>query len=117
MKNSLTSIITVNFNGGELLTECVRAALNSTIHVEIIVSDNGSKDGSLIYLEKNITDTRLKVIRNNQNFGFAKANNIVLPHAKGSHILFLNPDCLIQADTIEKMIQRLLKKILVWRVV
>ncbi|MDQ6961084.1 MAG: glycosyltransferase, partial [Mariprofundaceae bacterium] len=82
MKDNLTSIITVNFNGGELLTECVRAVLSSTVNLEIIVSDNGSSDGSLTYLEKTIKDPRLKIIRNKQNLGFAAANNIALPHAQ-----------------------------------
>jgi len=99
-----TSIITVNFNGGELLTQCVRAVLASTVSVEVIVSDNGSIDGSLHYLEKNIQDERVRILRNDANLGFSKANNIALAHATGQHILFLNPDCLIQPDTIEQVL-------------
>ncbi len=106
---TLTSIITVNFNGGELLTECIRAALTSTTPVEIIVSDNGSTDGSIHYLKKNIQDVRLTIIKNNKNLGFSKANNIVLPGAQGQYILFLNPDCLIQPSTIKTMLEEIKK--------
>jgi len=107
MSTDLTSIITVNFNGGELLTACIRAALASTVDVEIIVSDNGSTDGSLHYLEKMVDDPRLMILRNKTNLGFAKANNLALPYATSQYVLFLNPDCLIQKNTIENVIQHM----------
>lgn len=100
----MISIIIVNFNGGELLTGCVRSALASTVPVQVIVSDNGSIDGSLHYLEHNVHDERLHIVRNGQNLGFAAANNRVLSQADGEYLLFLNPDCLIQPDTLERMI-------------
>lgn len=100
----MISVIIVNFNGGELLTGCVRSVLKSTVPVKVIVSDNGSIDGSIHYLERNVTDPRLSIVRNGQNLGFAAANNRVLDQAEGEYLLFLNPDCLIQPDTLQQLI-------------
>jgi len=98
------SIIIVNFNGGKLLTECVGAVLASTVPVQVIVSDNGSPDGSVFYLEQTVDDERLHIEKNNANLGFSAANNRVIPMATGEYLLILNPDCLIKPDTIENML-------------
>lgn len=98
------SIIIVNYNAGELLTECVRSALQSTVPVEVIVSDNGSSDGSVDYLRSRFgSDQRLLIVENGANLGFAKANNKVMSQASGDYMLFLNPDCIIEPDTVERM--------------
>jgi GT2 family glycosyltransferase/nucleoside-diphosphate-sugar epimerase len=101
---TLTSVIIVNFNCGPLLTECVRSALSSTVPVEIIVVDNLSGDDSLELLRKIIgSDPRVRIVENDRNSGFAAACNLGLSCARGNSILFLNPDCLIKHDTIERM--------------
>ncbi len=102
------SVVIVNYNAGQLLTECVRSVLQSTVPVETFISDNGSTDGSLEYLwKRHGADSRLKIVENNSNLGFAKANNVVLPGATGKYLLFLNPDCIIETDTLEKMVRLL----------
>jgi GT2 family glycosyltransferase/nucleoside-diphosphate-sugar epimerase len=102
---NVVSVIIVNFNGGPLLVSCVRSIFASTVPVEVIVSDNQSSDSSINDLRRCFAGVRnLTIIENPGNFGFAKANNIALPYAKGDHILFLNPDCIIEPDTIEKML-------------
>ncbi len=103
-ENCKASIIIINFNGGELLTECVKLALETTLPVEVLVGDNDSHDGSIIYLRKTISDTRLKITENGKNLGFATANNRLIPQASGEFLLFLNPDCLMPAGTLEHMI-------------
>lgn len=102
-----TSVIIVNFNCGPLLTECVRSVLASTVSVEVFVSDNGSTDGSVEYLRQEIKDGRLQIIMNGENLGFAKGSNIALPNTTGELLLFLNPDCLIESNTLEKMINEM----------
>jgi len=98
------SVIIVNFNGGELLCRVVESALASSVPVEVIVSDNHSSDDSMHLLEQRLgDDDRVRVIHNADNLGFARANNIGLRHARGEYILFLNPDCLIKPDTIERL--------------
>ncbi|MDP2795170.1 MAG: glycosyltransferase [Sulfurisoma sp.] len=102
------SVIIVSFNSGPLLIECVRSVLASSLPVRIIVSDNGSSDCSVEPLEDlAATERRLVVIRNQANLGFARGNNVAIPFADGEFILFLNPDCLLEASTLERMVAAL----------
>ncbi len=99
------SIILVNYNAGRLLAESVGAALASSVPVEVIISDNGSEDDSLIQVRARYgADPRLKILENGANLGFAAANNRALPLARGEYVLFLNPDCLIAPDTLERLL-------------
>ena len=99
------SVIIVNYNGGPLLHDAVAAVLKSTIPVEVIISDNGSTDGSLNFVYQAFSkDQRVQIISNGSNLGFSHANNIALKQAKGYYILFLNPDCIVQPDTLEVMV-------------
>lgn len=100
-------VVIVNFNAGDRLRDCVISVLKSDCNVRIYVSDNGSSDTSLATLEHAVqSDTRLTILRNGCNLGFAKGNNRVLPLLPQSEfILFLNPDCLLQPDTISRMLQ------------
>ena len=99
------SIIIVNFNGGPLLLEAVGAALASSIPVEVLISDNGSTDGSLNAVYQAFgKDRRIHIISNGSNLGFSKANNIALKQAKGRYVLLLNPDCIIRSDTLSQMV-------------
>ncbi len=97
------SVIIVNFNGGDLLTECVRSVLASTVCVTVHIVDNASSDDSLHTLIKAIgNDKRVHIIKNAENLGFARAANLALPDATGEYLLFLNPDCLICPDTLAR---------------
>ena len=100
------SVIIVNYNSGKLLVQSVNRVLRSTIPVEIFVSDNGSIDDSLKLLKTSLSSTNnINIIENNFNIGFSKGNNIALPQITSEYILFLNPDCLIELDTIERMLE------------
>ncbi len=102
------SVIIVNYNAGELLTDCVRSVLRSDLSVEVIVADNGSGDDSIVILHKLLgNEPRLRIIENGANLGFSTANNIALPYARADFVLFLNPDCLVEPDTIPRMIEQL----------
>lgn len=80
--------------------------MTSTVPVEIFVSDNGSVDDSVPLLRKTHRKTpNLQITENGTNLGFARGNNRVLPQATGDYLLFLNPDCLLEADTLALMIQ------------
>lgn len=105
--DACTPVVIVNFNAGERLRDCVMSVLQSDCNVKVYVSDNGSTDNSLNTLEHAAqSDPRLVIIRNGANLGFAKGNNRILPMLPQSEfILFLNPDCLLQADTISQMSQ------------
>jgi GT2 family glycosyltransferase len=96
------SVVVVNFNAGQDLMQCVSAAIASTVPVEVLVVDNASTDGSLERVAERFTDDpRVRIQRNDRNFGFAEASNAGIAVAKGAHILLLNPDCSVEPETID----------------
>jgi GT2 family glycosyltransferase len=100
----VTSVVIVNFNGGPLVGQAVEAVLSSTAPVEVVVVDNGSSDGSVGPLvERARGEARLRIVQNGANVGFARANNRALREISGDYALLLNPDCLVQPDTIARM--------------
>ena len=87
-----------------MLAVSARAVLASTSPVELIVVDNGSTDGSIDQLRQVVgLDTRLIVIDAHANLGFARANNLALLSARGDLVLLLNPDCIVEKDTVARM--------------
>ena len=101
------SVIIVNYNVKELLEQCINSIITSgkNLKIEIIVVDNNSFDGSVEYLKAKFPDQpTLKFISNTTNVGFAKANNIGVKDSAGKYVLILNPDTVLQEDTLEKCI-------------
>lgn len=98
---SLVSIIIVNFNAGQGLVSCVSSIIDTTGGDEIIVVDNNSADTSLDDLvAAHGNEKRLKIIRNQANLGFSRACNIGTRAASGTCLLYLNPDCVVEPETI-----------------
>lgn len=93
------SVIIVSYNVSRYLEECLYSVINaaSGIETEIFVVDNNSADNSAEMVARLFPDVRLIV--NNDNPGFSKANNQALVHAGGEYILFLNPDTLVRDET------------------
>lgn len=108
----MIDIIIVNFNAGQHLTSCVLSALQSSLPIKIFISDNGSTDNSLELLKEKIGDHPLITIQENRkNLGFSKANNAVFQKTTANYVLFLNPDCIIQPDTLERLMIEFNKRI------
>lgn len=86
------SIIIVNYNTKDLLMQCLDSIISYTkeIEYEIIVSDNGSKDGSIEIIKQKYP--KVILIENNANIGFGAANNKGLNIATGKYIFYLNSD-------------------------
>lgn len=100
------SIIIVSFNTKEIITKCIQAIVDSEKFAdtfEIIVIDNASTDGSVQYLKEKIP--HIKMISLEKNIGFAAANNIGVKNSIGEYILFLNPDVIIEKDTIHTILE------------
>ena len=98
------SIVIVNYNVKYFLEQClisVKEALEG-IDGEVFVVDNNSVDGSQQMLKERFPD--INVILNEQNVGFAKANNQAMRVANGEYILLLNPDTVVESDTFHKVI-------------
>jgi len=103
---SNVSVVVVNHNAGELLLDCVRSACKQAL--QVIVVDNASTDASLTELENTLPSaSRLLVIRRGHNSGFSAGCNIGVKAATGAYILFLNPDCILGADSLRRMLQAL----------
>lgn len=100
------SIIIVNYNTQQLLNECLESIKQYTpfIDYEVLVVDNASLDGSAEYL-KGVTQGNINVILNQNNKGFASANNQAICDAKGKYILLLNPDTEVLERTLDKCIK------------
>lgn len=93
------SVVIVNYNGGNLLRDCVRSLLGEGVpFAQIIVVDNGSADASLATLENAVSGTT--IIRNPCNAGFARAVNQGIAVASGDFILLLNNDAQLQAGAL-----------------
>ena len=95
------SIIIVNYNVKHFLKQCLQSVHVSAKHIssEVIVVDNNSVDGSVEMIKDNFPNTI--IINNKKNVGFSKANNQAIKIAKGSIILMLNPDTVIQEKTLK----------------
>ena len=84
------SIVIVNYNTRDLLRNCLNSIYEKTksVDFEVIVSDNGSVDGSVEMIRSEFP--QVMVIENNANLGFGTANNRGTRRACGKYIFFLN---------------------------
>jgi len=99
--SGLTSVIIVACNSGSPLAECVGSVLGSSAPVDVIVSDNDSHDGSIEAIQAQWPE--LCVLRNGANLGFGAGCNRAAAQARGDLLLFLNPDCRIEPDTLARL--------------
>lgn len=98
------SVVIVNYNAGPLLIHCVHAALEQAR--QIIVVDNASSDSSVEKLKDNFSqEDHLNLIATGKNSGFAAGCNVGLAASTQPYILFLNPDCILNADSLQRMVQ------------
>lgn len=99
------SIIIVNWNTKDILKQTLLSVLNETksIDYEIIVVDNNSSDGSVEMIKKDFPSVVL--IENNDNKGFAGANNDALKIARGEYLMLLNSDTIVLDQALEKMVK------------
>jgi len=102
------SAIIVNWNGKDETADCIQSLLNQDYsNLEIIVSDNGSTDGSVDFLRERFSSSVL-LLENGRNLGFGTAVNRGLEAAKGDYLIFLNNDLILEPDSIGEMVQLLL---------
>lgn len=100
------SVVIVNYNAGPMLSACVGSILRSPLDVEVIVVDNASEDDSIGLVEHSGDGRgKLTIIRNETNRGFAAACNEGALRAGGSYILYLNPDCILEDQALESLLE------------
>jgi len=101
------SLLIVSFNTRDRLRQCLASlppALGS-VHAEIIVVDNASRDGSADMLAQEFP--HIKLIRGESNLGFANANNLAAREALGRYWVLLNPDAVLPEGAIEQSVTRM----------
>jgi len=100
----LVSVVIPNYNGKELLKQCLKSIY--TLYpipytLEIIVVDNGSKDSSAEFVEKFFS--KVKIIKLDKNYGFARAVNKGIKASKGEYIALLNNDTKVDKNWLAEL--------------
>jgi GT2 family glycosyltransferase len=98
------SIVIVSYNVRTFLEQClqsVRQALEG-IEGEVFVVDNHSDDDSVETVRTKYPWVRLVV--NDENIGFSRANNIAIREARGEYVLLLNPDTIVEEHTLRQVL-------------
>ena len=89
------TIIMVSYNTRDLTLTAIRSCLDTTVQTpfRLVVLDNASSDGSADAIAEVFGgDPQVKLIRSDENLGFARANNVVAETADTEYLLLLNPD-------------------------
>lgn len=104
--NSLTSIIILSYNALEYTKLCIESIRKHTPKgsYELIVIDNGSKDGSAQWLKE---QDDIQLILNKDNVGFPKGCNQGLKVAQGTELLLLNNDVIVTPFWLDNMLSAL----------
>jgi GT2 family glycosyltransferase len=104
MKESLVSIIILNWNGLEHLKICLPSVIRQSYkNIEIIVVDNASTDGSSEYVRQNYD--AVKLVCNSTNVGFSKGNNVGIQIASGKYIAVLNNDTELEPNWVGSLVE------------
>lgn len=97
------SVIIPNWNGSELLKDCLNSLMEQTFkNFEIILVDNGSTDNSLEHVNNHFPQVR--VISFKKNFGFAKAINEGVNVSNADYVIVLNNDTSVDKDWVKNLI-------------
>lgn len=103
MKQLLVVIVT--YNAMKWIDTCIRSVLSSSLHADIFIVDNGSKDGTINHIKENYPQAIFK--QSTTNLGFGKANNIGLQYAIDNgyeYIYLLNQDAWVMKETFRTLI-------------
>ncbi len=98
------AVVILNWNGRHFLEQFLPSVVQSTYtNLEIVVADNGSTDDSLDFVKKSYPN--IKLVVNDQNYGFAGGYNVSLAHVEADYYVLLNSDVEVEAGWIEPVIK------------
>ena len=99
------SIVIICWNDWKVIENCLQSIFASThrIEYEVIVSDNGSTDGSVESIRRQFP--AVHIVENRANLGFARGNNAGIRKASGEYVLILNPDTIVHAGSLDRWIE------------
>ncbi|MGA2767358.1 MAG: glycosyltransferase family 2 protein [Candidatus Bathyarchaeia archaeon] len=108
------SVVILNYNGRGILGEQLLSRFISSVlcsnypTFEVLFFDNGSTDGSVEFVRKKFRDnSRLKIIVNPKNDGYALGNNLAVGHAHGKYFALLNNDAEVDKNWILELVKML----------
>jgi GT2 family glycosyltransferase len=100
----LVSVTIVTYNSGRFIKRCLESVLEQKYpQLEVVVVDNASTDGTVDILEP--FAGRCRLYYNDENLGFAAAQNQAIALAQGEFILTLNPDVLMLPNFIQALVE------------
>jgi GT2 family glycosyltransferase len=98
------SVTIVTYNSGRFIKRCLESVLAQRYpNKEIIVIDNASTDGTVDILEQ--FEDRCQIIYNDENIGFAAAQNQAIRAGTSAWVLTLNPDVLLLPNFIQALVE------------
>src|SRR5207302_8241768 len=101
--NDFVSVTIVTYNSGRFIKRCLESALAQKYeNIEIIVIDNNSGDGTIDILEP--FEDRCRIVYNEENIGFAGAQNQAIGLSNAEWVLTLNPDVLLLQGFLEALV-------------
>ena len=102
--NDLVSVTIVTYNSGRFIKRCLESVLAQKYpHKEVIIVDNASTDGTTDILEQ--FESRCQIVYNDENVGFASAQNQAIQISTGDWVLTLNPDVLLLGGFIRALVE------------
>jgi hypothetical protein len=98
------SIVILCWNNREVIEGCLRSIYAGTdpTRFEVVVSDNGSTDGSIEFIRQEYPAVTL--IENGRNLGFGKGNNVAINACRGELIALLNQDTIVHDGALDKWV-------------
>ena len=102
------SIIIVTYKSEKLIIKCLDSIYESDFdtNFEVIISDNSPNSATETVIKKALSKyPNLTFIKNKKNEGFSRGNNIAIKKATGEFVLFLNPDMVLEKDTLGGMLE------------
>lgn len=98
------SILVISYNTRDMTIACLRSVYEQAgdRSFELIILDNASTDGSADAIEAEFPQARL--IRSEDNLGFACGNNVAATYASGEYLLLLNPDTVVLDNAVDRLV-------------
>ncbi|MFB3888906.1 MAG: glycosyltransferase family 2 protein [Candidatus Bathyarchaeia archaeon] len=101
-RNPLVSVVILNYNGNECLEKCLLSVFTTSYApFEVIVVDNGSSDGSA---ERASEKWHFRLIKKQKNSGYSAGNNTGIRAARGSFVVLLNNDTIVDSDWLTELV-------------
>src|SRR5229473_6630674 len=101
--SDLVSVTIVTFNSGRFIKRCLESVLEQKYpNMEVVIIDNASNDGTVDILEP--FAEKCRIYYNDENIGFAAAQNQAIALAQGEWVLTLNPDVLLLPSFVQSLV-------------